>query len=354
MNKEKISILIAGQGIAGTSLAFSFLENNCSVKIIDDGHRSSASMVAAGMWNPVSFKKLGKGWKADEQLAAASDFYTRTEQTLGCRFFHPKRLLRILPDQRTANEWDEKTGHPEFSGHLESGFGIDIPGMEHPFGIGIVKRSGWCNIPAYLSAARAFFSEKKMLSETSFDPEKLHFNGNIWEYNGDLFHHVILCIGSKNSTLPYFDWVPVYPNKGQVLTIRFNDFSSDEMINYGNFILPLGNSEYKVGATYEFNDPNPEPTEETRNTLLKKLNTLLPEKQAEVIGHQAQYRPTVPDRKPTIGSHPLLKNLYLFNGFGSKGVLYVPYCIPFMTAHILRGSTIPAEIDCRRYWKSIV
>jgi hypothetical protein len=54
--------LIVGQGLAGTLLAFSLLEKGEEVLIADDYAHASASQVAAGMWNPVTFKRLAASW----------------------------------------------------------------------------------------------------------------------------------------------------------------------------------------------------------------------------------------------------------------------------------------------------
>ena len=130
----KKDILIIGQGIAGTSLAFSLLERGHNVQVMDDEHRTASSKVAAGMWNPASFKKLSLGWKSQEQLAIAEDFYTKTEQTLGIQFYHPMRLYRIFPDQHSANEWDEKSVQKEFSNILSPEIGAPLKDVKAPFG----------------------------------------------------------------------------------------------------------------------------------------------------------------------------------------------------------------------------
>ena len=44
----------------------------------------------------------------------------------------------------------------------------------------------------------------------------------------------------------------------------------------------------------------------------------------KVVNHVAGIRPTVVDRRPLIGGHPEYSNLFILNGFGSRGVLIGP------------------------------
>ena len=45
----------------------------------------------------------------------------------------------------------------------------------------------------------------------------------------------------------------------------------------------------------------------------------------EVVEHLAGIRPTVKDRRPLLGRHYSEKNIYILNGFGTRGVLFAPY-----------------------------
>ncbi|MEZ4800765.1 MAG: FAD-dependent oxidoreductase [Flavobacteriales bacterium] len=348
MKKE---ILIIGQGIAGTSLAFSLLERGHRVQLIDDGHLSSSSKVAAGMWNPASFKKLSLGWKAAEQLQLAEAFYIKIEEKLGIKFYHPMQLYRIFPDQHSANEWDEKSAQKEFSSILSPEIGPPLKDVKAPFGYGIVKHAGWCNLPAYLQVAADYFRENNMLVEEKFEASQLDIQDEKFFYEKKKYDRVVLSIGYKNQTIPYFENIPIYPNKGQVLTLSFDNYKEDKLLNYGNFLLPVDEGKYRLGATYEFNDPNPDPTIATREKLLEKLTTVLPTQTPHVLEHKAGYRPTVPDRKPTIGEHHSIPKLYLFNGFGSKAVMYVPYCLPYFIDLIENGTPVPEELDLYRFKK---
>lgn len=57
--------LIVGQGIAGTLLTHFLLKKNKKFLVADLYNPNSASSVAAGLFNPVTGRRLVKTWKAD-------------------------------------------------------------------------------------------------------------------------------------------------------------------------------------------------------------------------------------------------------------------------------------------------
>ena len=71
MNKEvsrDVDHLVIGQGIAGTVLAQTLLQQGKTVLVVDDASLSQASKVAAGLYNPVVFKRLVKSWEKSLNL----------------------------------------------------------------------------------------------------------------------------------------------------------------------------------------------------------------------------------------------------------------------------------------------
>jgi nucleoside-diphosphate-sugar epimerase len=64
-----MNYLIVGQGIAGTNLTFTLLERGNSVTIADNPQEFSSSKVAAGLFNPITGRKMSKTWLADSLFA---------------------------------------------------------------------------------------------------------------------------------------------------------------------------------------------------------------------------------------------------------------------------------------------
>lgn len=350
MKKSENKVLVVGQGIAGSVLAIRLIQKGYSVTVIDNGHLSAASRVAAGMWNPLSFKKLNTPWHSKLFLEAATQTFTEFEKLLGISIFHIKDLIRIFPDQYAANEWDERCEINDVK-HFASPDIVpsDPTHFIAPHGMGLAKYAGWCNIPVFLDAAKNFIRQNSTFLETQFNEKDLKRADNHWAYCHHSFDRVILAVGAKNIDSHYFNFVPVQPNKGQVLTLHSSEFTRKEIVNYGNFILPLGNHTFRLGSTYEFNDPNPNPTESSRNMMLDKLKSVTPIP-FTLVEEKAGYRPTMPDRKPVIGRHPELEELYIFNGFGSKGVTYVPYFSSHFIDYLENGTPLMTDVSIERYY----
>ena len=91
MNK-KTDYIIVGQGLAGSILALTLLKKGKSVVVIDNATQNTASKIAAGLYNPVVFKRLVKSWLADDLLPYMDEFYPEMEKLLGAEFYFSKRF----------------------------------------------------------------------------------------------------------------------------------------------------------------------------------------------------------------------------------------------------------------------
>ena len=91
---KKVDYIIVGQGLAGSILALTLLQKGKSVMVIDDAKPNTASKIAAGLYNPVVFKRLVKSWLADDLLPYMDSFYPEMEKLLGVEFYFSKRILK--------------------------------------------------------------------------------------------------------------------------------------------------------------------------------------------------------------------------------------------------------------------
>src|SRR6185295_6851597 len=82
----------------------------------DDGHASAASLVAAGLLNPITGQRFVKSWRADVLLPAARRVYRELETALGVILWRERRIRRLFVDQREQRIAHEKFARGEF-GH---------------------------------------------------------------------------------------------------------------------------------------------------------------------------------------------------------------------------------------------
>ena len=62
---QKIEVLIVGQGLAGSLLALELEKRGRKIHVVDNNPSTSSSKVAAGLYNPITGRKMTKTWMAD-------------------------------------------------------------------------------------------------------------------------------------------------------------------------------------------------------------------------------------------------------------------------------------------------
>ena len=105
---------------------------------------------------------------------------------------------------------------------------------------------------------------------------------------------------------------------------------------------------YKLGATYNWDEIDNEPTEEGKQQLLKRAARFIND-EVIVLEHKAGVRPTVLDRRPLLGIHPQHSQLAVFNGMGTKGVMLAPYFANKMVKLVLDNEALPNEVNINRF-----
>lgn len=347
-DSTQVDYLIVGQGIAGSVLSFSLLKENKKVVVIDEPSLSQSSRIAAGIVNPVVFKRLTKSWKADETLAFAADFYKRAEATFNKKIYSATPIIRIFKDESEKNLWLDKA-EAEVGRYLSKTAGI-IEQIDGKFGSGEVKESAHLNVPLFLSLVEGLLKNEKSIIAQPFEFDQLNVFDSSVNYKGVNAKKIIFCEGYYAIRNPYFNWLPFKPAKGELLTVRIEDFNAEKIINRDIFILPLGDNLYKVGATYEWNEIDEKPTQKGKTWLGDKLSNLL-KIPYEIVGHKAGVRPAVSDRKPLLGLHPEHAAIAMFNGMGTKGIMLAPYFAKQMIDFLENNAPIDKEADILRFWK---
>lgn len=353
MNKS-YNYIIVGQGIAGTVLAQTLLKEGKSVLIIDGGLEHAASSIAAGLYNPVVFKRLVKSWMADELVPFMDSFYSDAEQLLNEQFYHKKQIVKLFADHAEKDFWTKKSldevgtylGQPVDPDYLKKG-------VENHFGAAEVKAAGNLDMAVFLKSFRAYFLKNECLLQQKFKYGDLSISEQRVSYQNVDAEKIIFCEGHQTTNNPYFNWLPFKLTKGELITIQLKDGYSiplDKVINKGVFILPVGSNTYKVGATYEWIDLTIHPTEKGKAELIDKLKKVI-QIPFDIIDHQAGIRPTVLDRRPLIGLHPKYPALGVFNGMGTKGVMLAPYFAKQFGAFLAGRGNLPDEVNCLRFIK---
>lgn len=347
----EIDFLIIGQGLAGTSLAYRLEQSGQRVMLFDQAESNKSSRVAAGLFNPVTGRKMVKSWMAELLFPEIEPFYEELEEVCGRKFLTRQKIYRPFLSIEEQNEWMGHSSDPSIGMFVEEIFTeSQYPEMKDPFGGVLLKMSGWLNINEYLDGMAGYFGNR--LRQENFDEDFLEKRSEGWKYGDFLAKNIIYCNGLGAMKSRFFDYLPFAPVKGEILEVA-QDFDPDFIANRGVFRVRLGKGLYRVGSTYTWHDLDIGPTESAKNEILSKLQDLVRVPVSSVKSHKVGIRPATKDRKPFLGKHPIEESVYIFNGFGAKGVSLIPYFSKMMTQYLIKSTPISSEVDIARYFKYI-
>lgn len=345
--------MIIGQGLAGSLLAWRLHQLGHDVLVVDDGHRTSSTRAAAGLFNPVTGRRLVKTEDADRLIPAALKTYGELSRRLGRRFFFEKALLRLVRTEQEWIAWEKRKNDQAYDAYL----GERIkPGQLNPLladSLGGFRQlqTGRLDTAGLLAALRGYFLAQGRLIDAAVRWLDIDVDGSAACWNGISAKRIIFCEGYKAKDNPWFAWLPFQPAKGEILTLQTAAPLPAEIITAGKWLMPLDEGMFKLGATYEWRSLDESPTEKARCDLLGNLDRLLKAPPScELIDHQAGVRPGTRDKQPFLGLHPQYPQLGIFNGFGSKGSLMIPWYASRLAAHLLEDAPLPARADIRRHF----
>lgn len=315
-------VLIVGAGLSGICLSYQFLQRGINITLIDNSINHS-SKVAAGMINPLVFRRMTKSWRIDEMLPFAQEFYHQLENELSCHFYHPITIRRFFSSEQERNFWIDKQTNPEFQAYMHQLDSEDenIHSHANQFGSGRVKNSAHIDTSSFLDATLKDLKQKVTYIQTHCD--YTDFSAEKSTYKDQHFDLIVFAEGYLGIANPWFNHLPLTQTKGETLTVEFKNLETNESLNRKCFLLPMDNQTFKIGSTYTWDDATLNPTDEGKDIILENL-TFLTKEVPRVISHDAGVRPTTVDRRPLIGVHPTHQNLAIFNGLGAKGYLIAP------------------------------
>ncbi len=347
---KKVDYIIVGNGLAGTMLAFEMLKHNIKFHIIASAQKKRASEVAAGMINPLVFRRLTKSWLVDDLLPFATAKYRELEKLLEEEFYFEKMILKPLSSQE-KELWKERKSSDEFCNYI---FSIDdypsIDNIKPAAGFGLVNGSGYVDLSKFLDLADSYFRTKNLTTDATVNFQQFIHKEKSFAFADITASGIVFCEGAYIRNNPLFQWIKMVPVKGEVLQILAPQLSEEYILNKKVFVLPVGNHHFKVGSTYEWKDLTNHPSEEGKNSIIERLEDVI-NCECQIVNHWAGVRPATIDRRPVLGVHPERSNLFVFNGLGTKGVMLAPYfaseMVKFIRSNIFY---VNAEVSAERFY----
>lgn len=340
----KIDFLIIGQGLAGSLLAFELIQQGFKVAIIDNG-LENASQVAAGLINPVTGMRFVKSKEVDFLLPSAKQYYQSLELFFQQLFYVEKPMLRILKSAQAYQNAKKRLINSDYAPYLENI-------IESKLFNSLVlkqKQTGYLLTLPLLKTLKAFFIHQQCYQKHSLDYSEINLTNSV-EYQHFKAKKIIFCEGYLAINNPWFSHLPFQVVKGEILTLKNSRPLKNHLLNYGQWMIPLDDYNFRIGATFDRENINSQNTTKGREELLKNLHGVLPETtNAKLIKQQANVRPCTLDKQPFIGLHPKHPQLAIFNGFGAKGSLKIPYYCQQFIEFLSKNDPLAANVDSQRY-----
>jgi glycine/D-amino acid oxidase-like deaminating enzyme len=320
-------ILIVGQGLAGTLLAWELERAGLSFAIVDAGHGRAASRVAAGVINPITGQRIVKSWRVDTLLPVARETYHAIEKEWGLLLWRDMRVRRFYLNEDERRVLAEKQARGELADYAGAtdGDGFWIEGAARVDVAGLVQ------------AARARWLATGRLRQEHVDFASARPQHGL----------VIDCTGASGSP---FSFVPWQYSKGECLTLAMDGLAADVVLNRGHWILPLAPGRAMIGATHSPGRRDIILTVEARTALEGSIASMSAHPYT-VTEHDAGVRAYVPDKKPVVGRHPLDERLGIMNAMGAKGALFAPALARQWVTHLTDGTPFDREMDVVRLFR---
>ena len=324
-------VLIVGQGLAGTLASEAGLNAGLDVHVVDAG-LPSASSVAAGMYNPMSFRRIVEVWDAQAHWDAMQATYRRFEALLDQPFLHPLPIRKRIPNADYAALWDSQAATLPWISKVKT----DGQGGQY----GEVNGGGWVDVKALILAWR-----DHLQAENRF--EVRHWTAS----DSESWDAIVDCRGVASRQDAELGPLDIRANRGEILTVgtKGTPVPTQSIDNFGKWTLPIGGDQHRLGASYEWNRTDLDPTPETRDFLLASLRQAAPNAETSTTVRQdVGLRPVSKDRRPAVGPHPTISGLHVFNGLGTRGVLVGPRWAGFLCDSLSGKTQLPDIVNPAR------
>ncbi|MEO9483411.1 MAG: FAD-dependent oxidoreductase [Ekhidna sp.] len=345
MRKTKVDYIIIGQGLAGSWLAREMIERDLTIAVINNDKSETSSKKAAGIYNPITGRKMIKTWRADQLFPSLERDYASLEKLTSSKFLHPLPIYRPFKSIEDQNDWEGKFTDASYESFVEEMKvkSLGLKNIQDDLGGIIINQSGYIDLPVMLQSVQNFLISKGVYHSEVFDHRRMTLGPNSVIYKDFEAEKVIFCEGSMPDN-PYWE-LPFKPVRGEIIDIAC-DLESTYIINQGVFMIPK-EGRFTVGSTYDHNNLSYVPQASGIKSLENRLKKLFLG-QYRIIGQRAGVRPATHDRKPYIGLHHKYKTLGIFNGFGTKGVSLTPYFAKHFVDVLQGKSEIEEEVNVQR------
>lgn len=354
---------ILGAGLAGLSLADTLSEHDINCMVLEKGvPGSGASGTPGALVNPATGRKGKKSWMAEPCYETIAETLEKVQAHSNIEFYRNNGLLRpalLKKMARKMKEQHEGTTWPD--GWCQWKTEDEIKEM-HP-SINCIEGGLWLpigltvDVGKYMKEYASYLENKGVTILSRSRPQHLYYHQKwILELENQTVsaNHLVFATGRYTTESSYWDWLPIHLIKGQVAKFKKSTGSLpfSHSISSLGYIARLDEEDTLIqGSTYEHDFEHLNPDHEGEEYLRKRMRRTLPhlETVSELVEQWAGGRTSTPNYKPILGQHPEHKNLHIFTGLGSKGLLYSKFLSDHYAEHIIKQKPLYPEIAITRF-----
>jgi len=343
----EIDYLIIGQGLAGSLLAWELIQRDKKIVIVDN-NQLNASQVAAGLINPVTGMRFVKSANVDKLLPSALEYYQKLSLYFQQDFYIEKSMLRLLRNDKEIVACTKRFKDSEYQNYLTEIIPESI-GINASHGILKQNNTGYLLTPPLLEALKGYFISHNAYIKTDLHYDEINLSPTL-RWKNFKPKQIIFCEGHLATKNPWFSVLPFQLVKGEIITALSKQVLPQAILNYGHWFIPLDKHQFRTGASFDRDNIDTNISDEVKSKLFDSLQQVYPTLAVEqIIKHQAGIRPTTQDKMPFIGQHPHYPNLFIFNGFGAKGSLQIPWHCQNLADNLLNNQAIEQSSNINRY-----
>ncbi len=360
--------IVIGGGLAGCTIAYYLAKKGCEVFLLDNQKELASG--ASGNPQAILYPQFSAFQSPIAQFMLTAYLYAHhfyKQALLSHSIGELKGILQLAYNSQEQKLLESINTHllayyPQL-GQLISAKEAEIyANLKVDFDALFLPLSGWINCKEF---CKILVANPRIHHFANYKINDLYCDNKTWfckELSADV---VVIANGYQANQFYESSFLPLIPTSGQLTFIKTNSELAKLAIPIcgQGHILPNLNNEHAIGATYHPNKTSIENLQADNEKNLAKLNILLPslKRSKSVVDHWMGVRATTPDYFPIVGPlpneyifkdlfSPLAKDpkrwlpiisdyhrgLYVFTGFGSRGLTTIPLCADWLTAVITR------------------
>ncbi|RAP32365.1 hypothetical protein DID75_05005 [Candidatus Marinamargulisbacteria bacterium SCGC AG-410-N11] len=344
-----IDYLIIGQGLAGSILSYFLKKLNQKIIIIDNKHSLSASMLSAGTMNYVLGQRLAMPADAITIIPYALNFYKEIEKHSKKIMITNKPFIKIFNNIHEKEWYKKRILQDQYQPFIGKTIQPnEIKNIKNPNGGCYINKTYQLDTPSFLNWFQQQLLKNNELIFDKLNIKDLNITPQWIKWKTIKTKHIIFCDGQNIRFNPMFKNIPFYPSQGDVLTINSTQLDPNKIINHGKWLTPIAKNYYRYGATYLWQNINCMPSQIGYNELIQSLKKLT-SANFNILNHSSGIRMIPSDKMPILGTHPLNQNIHIFNGFGSRGTISIPYFANFLANHLVKKIPLSKTINFKRF-----